>query len=89
MGDPAGVRRDFNDLEQRRMAAARLLRQGLSLSIILATLVRCVEKLIAHDLQVGRIDAGALVSLGNQAVEQDLVHEVFVVLDASRKRQPQ
>jgi len=32
MGNPAGVRRDFAALERRRMAAARLLRQGLSQS---------------------------------------------------------
>src|SRR6202035_1835125 len=32
MGNPAGVRRDFAALEQRRMEAARLLRQGLSQS---------------------------------------------------------
>jgi transposase len=32
MGNPAGVRRDFAALEERRMEAARLLRQGLSQS---------------------------------------------------------
>ena len=32
MGNPAGVRRDFEALERRRMEAARLLRQGLSQS---------------------------------------------------------
>ncbi len=32
MGNPAGVRRDFEALERRRMAAARLLRRGLSQS---------------------------------------------------------
>jgi transposase len=32
MGNPAGVRRDFAALERRRMAAARLLGQGLSQS---------------------------------------------------------
>jgi transposase len=32
MGNPAGVRRDFAALERRRMAAARLLREGLSQS---------------------------------------------------------
>ena len=32
MGNPAGVRRDFAALEQRRMEAARLLREGLSQS---------------------------------------------------------
>src|SRR5690242_5170035 len=30
MGNPAGVRRDFAALEQRRMRAARLLEKGLS-----------------------------------------------------------
>src|SRR5215475_1869766 len=32
MGNPAGVRRDFAALEERRMEAARLLKQGLSQS---------------------------------------------------------
>jgi transposase len=32
MGNPAGVRRDFDALERRRMEAARLLRQGLGQS---------------------------------------------------------
>jgi len=32
MGNPAGVRRDFEALEARRMEAARLLRQGVSQS---------------------------------------------------------
>jgi len=30
MGNPAGVRRDFDALEERRMKAAKLLREGLS-----------------------------------------------------------
>ena len=29
MGNPAGVRRDFDQLEQRRLAGAELLRQGV------------------------------------------------------------
>ena len=29
MGNPAGVRRDFDKLEQRRLEAAELLRQGI------------------------------------------------------------
>src|SRR5271163_4421824 len=32
MGNPAGVRRDFAALEERRMEAARLLKEGLSQS---------------------------------------------------------
>ena len=32
MGNPAGVRRDFEALERRRMEAARLLKQGVSQS---------------------------------------------------------
>lgn len=34
MGNPAGVRRNFDELEQRRMTAARLLRDGLSQSAV-------------------------------------------------------
>jgi transposase len=34
MGNPAGVRRDLAALERRRMAAVRLLRQGLSQSAV-------------------------------------------------------
>jgi transposase len=34
MGNPAGVRRDFEALEQRRMEAARLLREGLGQSAV-------------------------------------------------------
>ena len=32
MGNPAGVRRDFDALEWRRMEAAKLLKQGVSQS---------------------------------------------------------
>src|SRR5260370_38422813 len=32
MGNPRGVRRDFDALEQRRLEAARLLRRGVSQS---------------------------------------------------------
>jgi transposase len=32
MGNPAGVRRDFEALERRRMKAAELLKQGVSQS---------------------------------------------------------
>ena len=32
MGNPAGVRRDFKKLEQRRLLGARLLRQGVHLA---------------------------------------------------------
>jgi len=29
MGNPAGVRRDFEELEERRLRAAQLLREGV------------------------------------------------------------
>ena len=47
MGNPAGVRRDFAALEERRMEAARLLRAGLSQ----AEVARKVE---VHRQSVGR-----------------------------------
>jgi transposase len=47
MGNPAGVRRDFAALEERRMEAARLLRAGLSQAEV-------ARKLGAHRQSVSR-----------------------------------
>jgi len=47
MGNPAGVRRDFAALEERRMEAARLLRAGLSQSEV-------ARKVGAHRQSVSR-----------------------------------
>ena len=48
MGNPAGVKRDFDALERRRFQALRLLRQGLNQSEV-ARRVRVVRQSVAHD----------------------------------------
>ena len=47
MGNPAGVRRDFEALERRRFAALRLLRQGLHQSEV-ARRLRVVRQSVAR-----------------------------------------
>src|SRR5450756_1358848 len=47
MGNPAGVRRDFDALERRRFRALRLLRQGLNQSEV-ARRVRVVRQSVAR-----------------------------------------
>ncbi len=47
MGNPAGVRRDFDALERRRFKALRLLRQGLNQSEV-ARRVRVVRQSVAR-----------------------------------------
>jgi transposase len=47
MGNPAGVRRDFDALERRRLQALRLLRQGLNQSEV-ARRLRVVRQSVAR-----------------------------------------
>jgi transposase len=47
MGNPAGVRRDFDALEKRRLEALRLLRQGLNQSEV-ARRLRVVRQSVAR-----------------------------------------
>jgi DNA-binding NarL/FixJ family response regulator len=54
MGNPAGVRRDFAALEERRMEAARLLRAGLSQSEVARELEQSGARGLRKAKQVGR-----------------------------------
>ncbi len=47
MGNPAGVKRDFDALEKRRSAAVRLLNQGLNQSEV-ARRVKVVRQTVAR-----------------------------------------
>src|ERR1019366_4882535 len=64
MGNPAGVRRDFEALERRRMKAAELLRQGVSqrevarrLGVHRQSVIRWARRL-AHSGEAGLKKAG-------------------------------
>ena len=62
MGNPAGVRRDFGALEQRRMQAADLLRKGVSQAEV-------ARRLDVHRQSVGRW-AEALAADGKRALRK-------------------
>lgn len=62
MGNPAGVKRDFEALERRRMEAARLLRQGIKE----AEVARCVG---VHRQSVNRW-ASELAAKGRRGLKQ-------------------
>ncbi|MGA2607269.1 MAG: winged helix-turn-helix domain-containing protein [Terriglobia bacterium] len=60
MGNPKGVRRDFDALEQRRFAALRLLRQGLN------------QSEVARRLRVGRQSVARWAALDRKGGERAL-----------------
>lgn len=60
MGNPAGVRRDFDALEQRRFQGLRLLRQGLS------------QSEVARRLRVGRQSVARWAALDREGGERAL-----------------
>src|SRR6266851_3475479 len=76
MGNPAGVKRDFEGLERRRMAAAKLLQQGVSqaevarrLGVHRQSVIRWVREL----RKSGRAGRKAKLSAPDlQAIEQAL-----------------
>src|SRR5216683_2086402 len=84
MGNPAGVKRNFEGLERRRMAAARLLQQGVSqaevarrLGVHRQSVIRWVRELRksgrAGLKQAGRAGRKAKLSATDlQAIEQAL-----------------
>src|SRR6266852_4655671 len=84
MGNPAGVKRDFAGLERRRMAAAKLLQQGVSqaevarrLGVHRQSVIRWVRELRksgrAGLKQAGRAGRKAKLSATDlQAIEQAL-----------------
>ena len=89
MGNPAGVRRDFEALEQRRMEAARLLEQGYSQSEV----ARCVK---AHRQSVSQwaqqLEQGgrrALKKAGRAGRQPRLRPEDLGRIERALKRGPQ
>ena len=62
MGNPAGVRRDFQKLEERRLLGARLLRQGVHPAEV-------ARQVGVHRQSVGRWE-GQLKQAGLRALKQ-------------------
>jgi transposase len=89
MGNPAGVRRDFEALEQRRMEAARLLEKGYSQSEV-ARRVRAHRQSVsqwARQLQQG--GRRALKKAGRAGRKPRLRPEDLRRIERSLKRGPQ
>ena len=71
MGNAAGVRRDFEGLERRRMEAAQLLKQGVSQSEVARLLGVSVGRMMMHAFAISGALAGAagvLISLHYAAI---------------------
>ena len=60
MGNAAGVRRDFEGLERRRMAAAELLKQGVSQSEVARRLGVHRQSVIRWARAAGPVRAGGV-----------------------------
>ena len=89
MGNPAGVRRDFDALEQRRMEAARLLGQGYSHAEV-------ARRVKAHRQSVGLWDRlrqqggrRALKKAGRAGRKPRLRSEDLRCIERALKRGPQ
>jgi transposase len=89
MGNPAGVRRDFDALEQRRMEAARLLEQGYSHAEV-------ARRVKAHRQSVGQWDRirrqggrRALKKAGRAGRKPRLCPEDLRRIEVALKRGPQ
>jgi len=65
MGDRSGVRRDFAGLEERRLEALRLVRQGLNLSGV-AGRVRVARQTVSRWIGAFRRSGEAAVRSQNQ-----------------------
>ncbi len=64
MGNPAGVRRDFDALERRRMQAVELLRKGLNQSEVARRVKVCSQTVSRWNLAVSKQGKGALKKAG-------------------------
>ena len=62
MGNAAGVRRDFESLEERRMEAARLLKQGVNQSEVARRMRVCSQSVSRW--------AGQVAAVGQQALRK-------------------
>jgi len=72
MGNPAGVKRDFEGLERRRMAAARLLQQGVSQAEVARRVGVHRQSVIRWVRELRKSGRAGLSAADLQAIEQAL-----------------
>ena len=89
MGNPAGVRRDFEALEARRMEAARLLRQGVSQSEVARRLGVHRQSVIRWARQLARSGRVGLKKAGRAGRKPRLALDQLKQLQQALKRGPE
>ena len=89
MGNPAGVRRDFAALEERRMEAARLLRQGLSQSEVARELGVHRQSVSRWARELGESGVRGLRKAGRSGRPAKLIPAQLRDLERALKRGPE
>jgi transposase len=89
MGNPAGVRRDFEALEARRMEAARLLRQGVSQSEVARRLEVHRQSVIRWARQLAQAGRVGLKKAGRAGRKPRLTLDQLKRLQQALKRGPE
>src|SRR6201984_2518433 len=89
MGNPAGVRRDFAALEERRIEAARLLRQGLSQSEVARALGVHRQSVSRWARELGESGVRGLRKAGRSGRPAKLIPAQLRELERALKRGPE
>ena len=89
MGNPAGVRRDFEALEERRMEAARLLKQGVSQSEVARRLGVDRQSAVRWDRQLAQSGREGLKKAGRAGRKRLLSGAQPKQLERAFKRGPE
>ena len=89
MGNPAGVRRDFEALEERRMEAARLLRQGVSQSEVARRLGVHRQSVIRWGRQLAQSGRAGLKQAGRAGRKPRLSGAQLKQIERALKRGPE
>jgi transposase len=89
MGNPAGVPRDFAALEERRMEAARLLRQGLSQSEVARELGVHRQSVSRWARELGESGVRGLRKAGRSGCPAKLIPAQLRDLERALKRGPE
>jgi transposase len=89
MGNPAGVRRDFDALEQRRMQAAELLKRGVGQSEVARRLGVHRQSVIRWARQLAQAGRTGLKQAGRAGRKPRLNHAQLQQLEQALKRGPE
>ena len=89
MGNAAGVRRDFEELERRRMAAAELLKQGVSQSEVARRLGVHRQSVIRWARQLAQSGRAGLKQAGRAGRKPKLSARQLLKIEQALRRGPE